>query len=93
MPSGGKLTIETGDGSLRPGWVQVRVTDTGSGIERDSLKNVFDLRFTTKREGSGLGLWLSRRIVQEHNGRIDVQSEVGKGTTFTIAIPPFEGFK
>ena len=93
MPSGGKLTIETGDGSLRPGWVHVRVIDTGSGIEPDSLNKVFDLKFTTKREGSGLGLWLSRRIVHEHNGRIDVQSEIGKGTTFTIAIPPIEGSK
>jgi len=93
MPNGGVLTIETGDGVLRPGWVHIQVTDTGSGIEADTLKKIFDLMFTTKGEGSGLGLWLSKRIVREHNGRIEVQSELGKGTTFAIAIPPAEESK
>lgn len=93
MPKGGTLKIETGDGDLRPGWVHIRITDTGKGIDADSLKKIFDLGYTTKGEGSGLGLWLSKRVVQEHNGRIDVQSEIGKGTIFTIAIPPAEDSK
>jgi PAS domain S-box-containing protein len=93
MPNGGTLKIETGGGDLRPGWVHIRITDTGKGIDADSLKKIFDLAYTTKGEGSGLGLWLCKRVVHEHNGRIDVHSEIGKGTSFTIAIPPAEDSK
>jgi signal transduction histidine kinase len=63
------------------------VADTGPGIDPDALGKVFNLLYTTKSDSSGLGLWLSRRIVHEHNGKIEVRSEPGKGTTFTIRLP------
>lgn len=88
MPNGGRLRLGTGDGTLKPGWVHLTVTDTGTGVDPERLKKIFDLLYTTKSDGSGLGLWLSRRIVHEHNGRIDVQSKPGVGTTFTMALPP-----
>ncbi len=87
LPEGGKLRIEAGTLHDRPGWVRLSVTDNGPGIEPAALNKVFDLLYTTKTDGTGLGLWLSRRIVQEHSGKIEVQSEVGKGTTFTITLP------
>ncbi len=87
MPQGGVLMITSGLLNDRPGWLHLTVADTGPGIPADSLDKVFNLLYTTKPTGSGLGLWLSRRIVHEHNGRIEVQSEPGKGTTFIITLP------
>jgi len=68
-------------------WLQVSVGDNGPGIPPDALPKLFHILYTTKSNGSGLGLWLSRRIIQEHGGKIEVQSEIGKGTTFTIRLP------
>ena len=87
MPQGGAILITSGLLSDRPGWLHLTVADTGPGIPPDSLDKVFNLLYTTKPTGSGLGLWLTRRIVHEHNGRIEVQSEPGRGTTFTITLP------
>jgi PAS domain S-box-containing protein len=87
MPQGGAVMITNGPLSDAPGWLHLTVADTGSGIHPEALGKVFDLLYTTKASGSGLGLWLSRRIVQEHNGKIDLQSELGKGATFTIRLP------
>ena len=87
MPEGGTLTIESRFLNEDEKWLQLTVRDTGAGIRPDALANVFNLLYTTKSGGSGLGLWLSRRIVQQHNGRIEVESELGKGTTFTIMLP------
>ncbi|HEX5221798.1 MAG TPA: ATP-binding protein [Verrucomicrobiae bacterium] len=67
--------------------VRIIVADTGSGIEPDHLDRMFEPFFTTKRHGTGLGLPITRRIVQEHNGLITVQSEPKKGTTFSILLP------
>jgi signal transduction histidine kinase len=63
------------------------VIDTGRGIAPEHLPNIFRPFFTTKRGGTGLGLSLARRIVEEHHGRIEVTSEVGKGTTFLVVLP------
>ena len=63
------------------------VADTGSGIAADQLNRLFEPFYTTKRKGSGLGLMVVQRIVQDHGGRIDVESEVGRGTTFRIRLP------
>jgi signal transduction histidine kinase len=86
MKDGGSLTIGTaaaGEG------VRVAFADSGPGIAPDILGRIFDPFFTTKPEvsGTGLGLSVSLGIVQSHGGTIDVQSEVGKGTTFTVTLP------
>jgi signal transduction histidine kinase len=90
LPQGGNVTIATGLLGDEQQWQHLTVADNGPGIHPDNVGKVFDLLYTTKSSGSGLGLWLSRRIIQEHNGRIDVQSELGKGTTFTIRLPAGE---
>jgi signal transduction histidine kinase len=85
MPGGGRLRITCATG--RDGRVEVRVQDTGEGIAPEHLARIFDLYFTTKKRGSGIGLSLVFRTVQLHNGDIDVESTVGTGTTFVIKLP------
>ena len=82
--TGGTLTIAT---SVADGAVHFKVTDTGEGIPQDNLDVIFEPRFTTKMKGSGLGLSVVHQIVTAHGGHISVDSEVGKGTTFDVAIP------
>src|SRR5580692_1237022 len=65
----------------------VEVTDNGRGIAPENLPNIFRPFYTTKGEGTGLGLSLARRIIEDHQGRIDVTSTVGKGTTFAVVLP------
>ncbi|MFO1458124.1 MAG: ATP-binding protein [Verrucomicrobiota bacterium] len=84
MTRGGTLTLSTG---TTPDDVWLAVADTGSGIAADQLNRLFEPFYTTKRKGSGLGLMVVQRIVQDHGGRIDVESEVGRGTTFRIRLP------
>lgn len=86
MPSGGALTIRTIVGN---GQVMVEVADTGSGICKEHLDMIFDPFFTTKPvgKGTGLGLSVSYGIIQQHGGTIEVASEEGKGSTFTIVLP------
>ena len=84
MPQGGELTIAT---TADDDQVQVDICDTGVGIEPDLLERVFAPFFSTKKDGSGLGLPLTRRIVNEHGGTITVQSEPGKGSRFTVRLP------
>ena len=69
------------------GWVEIGVADTGSGIPAEDVERIFDLYFTTKAAGTGLGLSLVHRIVAEHGGRVEVQSERGAGTRFVILLP------
>ena len=73
--------------SLSEGWVEIEVADTGSGIPAEDVERIFDLYFTTKAAGTGLGLSLVHRIVSEHGGRVEVQSERGAGTRFIILLP------
>jgi signal transduction histidine kinase len=65
----------------------VEVADNGRGIPPDHLPNIFRPFYTTKGEGTGLGLSLARRIVEDHHGRIEVTSTVGQGTTFAVVLP------
>ncbi|MGQ8870745.1 ATP-binding protein [Paenibacillus sp. TSA_86.1] len=67
--------------------VLISIADTGSGIPESSLTEIFNPFFTTKEEGTGLGLALCQKIVQDHNGKITVQSEMGAGSTFTLQLP------
>ena len=86
MPGGGEITIETSH--LAPTRsVRLAVRDTGSGIPAELLPKIFDPFFTTKPEGTGLGLSISHGIVHDHHGTLDVRSEVGKGSTFTLTFP------
>ncbi len=72
---------------LDNGRLHLVVADTGIGIPPEHIPRIFDLYFTTKPDGTGMGLSVAHQIVTEHGGRIEVESEVGKGTTFTIQIP------
>ena len=71
----------------RPGWVAAAIQDTGIGIPQERMKAIFDPFMTTKEEGTGLGLPLAQRIIDEHGGRIDVDSIPGAGSTFTVLLP------
>lgn len=84
MPEGGRLTIET---SIRDGRMRLSVNDTGEGIAPENLARIFEPYFTTKSEGSGLGLPIARRIVESHGGTIEVASQTGTGTRFDIVLP------
>jgi PAS domain S-box-containing protein len=85
MPAGGSLTIQSAvSGEDR---VRVSVTDTGTGITEEHMKRLFEPLFSTKAKGIGLGLVVTKAIVEAHQGSIDVRSEPGKGTTFTVTLP------
>jgi signal transduction histidine kinase len=85
MPKGGRLTIECAAAPNRR--VRVRVEDTGVGIAPENLPKIFDLYYTTRERGTGIGLSLVYRTVQIHNGTIDVESTVGVGTSFIVVLP------
>jgi signal transduction histidine kinase/HAMP domain-containing protein len=85
MPNGGTLRI-TCAGALRRR-VEIRIEDTGVGIPPENLGKIFDLYFTTKDHGTGIGLSMVYRIVQLHDGEIEVQSTPGRGTTFRVLLP------
>jgi signal transduction histidine kinase len=85
MPGGGTLRITAG--AARGRRVEISVEDTGSGIRPEHLGRIFDLYFTTREKGSGIGLSMVYRIVQLHDGEIEVQSTEGRGTTFRISLP------
>ncbi|MFC1571170.1 ATP-binding protein [Candidatus Margulisiibacteriota bacterium] len=78
------LSIRTKD---EGGMVSVSVMDTGAGIPRDKVDQIFDSFFTTKDSGTGLGLAISKKIVDEHKGTVSVDSILGKGTTITVCLP------
>jgi signal transduction histidine kinase len=84
MPAGGTLRL----GARRDGdAVAFSVSDTGPGIPSEDLGRIFEPYFTTKEGGTGLGLAIARRIVEEHGGRLDVESFTGEGATFTLRLP------
>lgn len=90
MESGGSLTISVSD-HLRSAHespvVRIAVTDTGKGIEPEHVSRVFDPFFTTRDDGTGLGLAIVHALVEGHDGRIEVDSTLGKGTTMTVLLP------
>jgi signal transduction histidine kinase/DNA-binding response OmpR family regulator len=86
MPQGGELRIETKLSGDKDG-LSVAFADTGVGLSEKEQENIFEPFFTTKATGTGLGLSVSYGIIERHGGRIEVQSELGKGATFTVHLP------
>ncbi len=84
MPGGGELMVRTSSG---PDGVQISVTDTGVGIPAEEQERIFQVYYSTKKNGTGLGLPTARRIIEDHRGELRVESEVGKGTHFQILLP------
>jgi len=84
MPDGGQLRFES---SVRGDDAEIRVSDTGCGIPPAAKAKIFGLYFTTKEKGTGIGLAMTFRIIQLHDGTIDFTSEPGKGATFIIRVP------
>ena len=95
MPNGGRLISKVSPGELAPrrSAVVIEIADTGVGIPAEHLAKVTDPFFTTKEEGkgTGLGLAICRRIVQEHHGKLEIESEVGNGTTVRVILPVKNG--
>jgi signal transduction histidine kinase len=96
MPQGGRITVSVGPwlppaGAATHDWVEVRIEDNGPGIPPDQLRRVFERFYTTQREGTGLGLAICQGIVEQHEGEIHLDSEVGKGTTVSLRLPRIEG--
>jgi two-component system NtrC family sensor kinase len=88
MPEGGKLSISTRN---ERDMIKIKIADTGTGMSKEAIDNLFTPFFTTKSRGLGLGLCITKSVVQEHGGQILVESEAGKGTVFNITLPLVRG--
>jgi PAS domain S-box-containing protein len=86
----GKLNITTG---IENGYVTASFEDNGCGIPDKNLDNIFEPLFTTKPKGIGLGLAISKRLVEQNHGRIEIDSQIGTGTTFTVKLPSYTNSK
>jgi PAS domain S-box-containing protein len=88
MSGKGQITIRTAslDGAAQSS-VSVEITDTGAGISDEDMNRIFEPFFSTRKKGTGLGLWVTQDIVRHHGGRIEVSSVVNRGTTFRIVLP------
>jgi two-component system sensor histidine kinase PilS (NtrC family) len=100
MSNGGKIEVQLGKGKaprgtslflssqLRAkGWIKISITDSGNGIALEEKEKIFEPFFTTKENGTGLGLSIVHKIIENHQGSIKVESELGRGSTFTIFLP------
>ncbi len=88
MPEGGDLKISVKEGEVTNlKFIEIKFKDTGHGISKEDMAQLFNPFFTKKKEGSGLGLAIVHRILKNHNGNIEVESEVGKGSAFTVTLP------
>lgn len=84
MPNGGDITVRVHVASEQ---VQISIQDTGVGIPEEKLKRIGEPFYTTKKDGNGLGLMVSYKIIESHNGTVFIESELNKGTTFNIILP------
>lgn len=84
MPAGGTLTFRTARSN---GKFNLQIIDTGAGVPKENLEKVFEPFFTTKSNGLGLGLAITRRVIEEHGGRIDFRSSEGRGSEVSITLP------
>ena len=87
MPNGGQLRVAS---DMKQDEVIVAFTDTGGGITEENLSQIFEPYFTTKQKGSGLGLMIVYKIISDHGGRIEVESDKGKGTLIKVFLPIFQ---
>ena len=87
MPNGGNLDISV---QKQLDFCMITVKDTGIGIDSDTLKHIFDPFFTMKKDGTGLGLTVCKRIIDNMNGTISIQSKINQGTEVTILIPLYK---
>ena len=84
MLEGGELTVTISASGMS---VEVAIKDTGPGISPEGLEKIFEPLYTTKIQGTGLGLAVCQQVIAKHNGSLEVHSKVGVGTTFTVALP------
>lgn len=97
MPDGGLIKIEaeniilgdSGNGLKKGKYIRLSIQDNGIGIPKENFSKIFDINFTTKKEGKGIGLYIIKDIISKHQGYISVMSKLGKGTTFNIFLPAF----
>ena len=89
MEPGGTLTVRTR--RLDEGGVSISIADTGGGMDEATLGRSFDLFFTTKPGGTGLGMAIVRSVVDRHGGRLDIDTAPGRGTTIEISLPAVAG--
>jgi signal transduction histidine kinase len=90
MPTGGTLTLRSRTDMDK---VRIEVADTGSGLTREECQRIFTPYYTSKQHGTGLGLAIAQSVVSDHGGRISVQTEPGKGSTFVIELPRHQAHK
>jgi two-component system NtrC family sensor kinase len=84
MPDGGRLTIQTAQVDVEH--ILIAFIDSGCGIPAEHIEKIFEPFYTTKERGTGLGLAITRQIIEQHHGRIQIESEPGKGTTVTVTL-------
>jgi PAS domain S-box-containing protein len=87
MAAGSIVKVRTARSNGQADWIELAVSDNGCGIPPDALSKLFRFLYTTKPGGTGLGLWLAKRTAIEHGGTIEVDSKVGKGSTFMLRFP------
>ena len=89
MEEGGELSLETKQTQLDDGkkYAEIKISDTGCGIKEDILNKIFEPFVTDKEQGTGLGLAIVNHIVEGYKGKIEIESEVGKGTTCRVWLP------
>lgn len=96
MPNGGRLVVSAASAEAvdsAPALATIRIEDTGEGIPADRMGRLFDPFFSTRPHGTGLGLTIAHRVIQDHGGKIQVESTPGRGTTFTVELPSLPGEK
>ena len=86
MENGGRITLALLMDEERK-WIKISVKDTGAGIKKEELAQIFDPYFTTKPSGTGLGLAIVHNIINAHDGKMEVESSPGKGTTVSLFLP------